>query len=144
MKLKIRLDKDLKEFIEIAGCASHSSRPHPTPPAPKDMELWVKTELFKNMLEIPELWKVHDAQVAKAAREQVLHKIDDTIMKKETWSRLELLAIIAEQMQSMTDEERMVKDANESKGAILNQPSNRAKFLANLKNRKDPNEKRQH
>jgi hypothetical protein len=46
------------------------------------MELWVKTELFKNMLEIPELWKEHDAQVAKAAREHVLNAVLDGNAKR--------------------------------------------------------------
>ena len=50
------------------------------------------------MKHIVELSEIKCKEAAKAEREQVLHKIDDTIMKKETWSRLELLAIIAEQI----------------------------------------------
>lgn len=55
--------------------ATHTSPPAPEEMPKKDIEMWIKTEIFKNLLQMPELWKEHDTQVAKAEREKIIQML---------------------------------------------------------------------
>jgi len=78
------------DHVAKYGCASHSSATH-TPAASAER---LCDEC--NIIEVEDRLMELEQQV-KAEREQVLDAIDKAIIKKEIWSRLELLAIIAEQ-----------------------------------------------